>query len=200
MNPLNTPRHPHHFPNRPPAPFRCPDPRDRGACARFRLARKRHSPAVSSPPAAASGSAALWRELVLIRRDFNDLSAVLLKQSQVVTELLQLHAQPFVLSSLPVQVAPTPTVRDTSLAPQPRSGLVIDDDMAGNRASTVSVVHPETVPVAVSTPPHPSSISSPGVADSRQLSAVSAEPQTPTRRNKADEALPKLRGMFNRKR
>ncbi|KAJ7222759.1 hypothetical protein B0H12DRAFT_1151142 [Mycena haematopus] len=169
-----------------------PNPTDKAACARFRLARRRRASAQAapalpqSPPAA--DSVELWRQILSLHENFNELSSLVLKQGRIIDGLLQLHVSAAPLPLLPTQqedrgLDPSPT-------PQHLSGDVIDD-----------ITRP---PVLVT--PLPSAASPAPLPDSMPSSSRASEFHSPSypRSMRSGEdivpALPKLRGMFNRKR
>ncbi|KAJ7622474.1 hypothetical protein FB45DRAFT_927804 [Roridomyces roridus] len=180
----------HHAPSaRFPALSLFPNPKDKGACARFRLARKR-----------------LWQEIVSVRRHFNELSALVLQQSQLMTELLSAHARTGVVPPCPcpssfVATAAAGDSRNVPLAaPRPPSETVIADATLGPSVPGVSAL-PQADPMAGSTPVYSSSPSVSGKLDN-SLSSPAVSPAPPSHsssRRKADDSLPKLRGLFNRK-
>ncbi|KAJ7611580.1 hypothetical protein FB45DRAFT_940306 [Roridomyces roridus] len=202
MDPLT---HTRHTPSaRFPALSLFPNPKDKGACARFRLARKRRGPSHTMPSMPAAGNTAVWQEIVSVRRHFNQLSALVLQQSQLMTELLSAHARtgavpPCLCPSSLVATAAAGDSRDVVLAAPRPSDTVIADATLGPSVPGVSAL-PQADPIAGSTPVYLSTSVSGKLDNSLSSPAVSpAPPSHSSSRRKADDSLPKLRGLFNRK-
>lgn len=176
-------------------PLHFPNPTDKAACARFRLARRRRASAQTAPvfpqSSPANDSTELWRQIVSLRDNFNELSSLVLQQSRIIDGLLKLH--------VPAAALPLSSTQQEDhgidpsaapLAPQHSSGAVIDD-----------ITEP---PVPV-TPPRAAASPTP-LPDSLPSSSRASEIHSPShpRSMRSGEdivpALPKLRGMFNRKR
>ncbi|KAK7005465.1 hypothetical protein R3P38DRAFT_3604681, partial [Favolaschia claudopus] len=149
-----------------------PDPKDNAACARFRLARKRRS--------APSGEKQLWREMCSLWRHVNNLSSAMLEQSHHISRLMQ-----------------------TLTAPPPNSSPTYPEGDRGTHLTTPAArppPEPDTVTTDVSdntAPPGPSqpNATAPFAHSNQTASSVPSHPHV----RETELALPKLRGMFNRK-
>ncbi|KAK6974168.1 hypothetical protein R3P38DRAFT_3239846 [Favolaschia claudopus] len=186
---------PHYHSERPWAPSHFPDRNDRSACARFRLARKRRTYAASpsSSPAAISSEVKLWREVLSLRQQFNELSALMLEQAHNIAALLKLQDNsPPTLPSFLTQHKPT------AAHPIPESGDATID-IIGDEPAPVAQPLQSTVSDAP-IPPLPSATVPPlPIIQASEIPSSTAHSRPRPLRD-ADIALPKLRGMFNRTR
>ncbi|KAK7016001.1 hypothetical protein R3P38DRAFT_2994834 [Favolaschia claudopus] len=72
------------------SPGRFPNPRDKAACARFRLARKRRTSASHSLPASGfTCERQLWHEMHSLRLYVHGMSALMVEETKIVSQLLR---------------------------------------------------------------------------------------------------------------
>ncbi|KAK6984537.1 hypothetical protein R3P38DRAFT_3231804 [Favolaschia claudopus] len=191
------PRRSHYHSERPCVPSHFPDRNDRSACARFRLARKRRTYAASpsSCPAAISSEVKLWREVLSLRQQFNELSALMLEQAHNIAALLKLQDNsPPMLPSFLTQHKPPSTAAHSI----PESGDATID-IIGDEPAPVAQPLQSTVSDAP-IPPLPSATEPPlPIVQASEIPSSTAHSRPRPLRD-ADIALPKLRGMFNRTR
>ncbi|KAK7025288.1 hypothetical protein R3P38DRAFT_3194210 [Favolaschia claudopus] len=186
----SSPRPSRHHPLRRP---HFPDPTHKAACARFRLARKRRSTATSQPQ--------LWQELIGLWRHVNELSAAMLEQSRHISQIVQVLTQP------PPSLFPVYSEEDSGLcsttpaAPSPPEPDAITPDVIGDDVAPPRSSQPPSDSGAL---PSPANFAPtlPGYSSAPLATPTSPSVplrQTPRRTRDSDAALPKLRGIFNRK-
>ncbi|KAK6988186.1 hypothetical protein R3P38DRAFT_3229421 [Favolaschia claudopus] len=188
----SSPRPSHHRPLRRP---HFPDPTHKAACARFRLARKRRSTATGQPQ--------LWQELIGLWRHVNELSAAMLEQSRHISQIVQLLTQP-PPSLFPVRSEEDPGLCSTTpAAPSPPEQQdAIIPDVIGNDVAPPRSSQPPSNSGALTPSPADPAPTLPGSSRASQATPTSPSVplrQIPRRTRDADAALPKLRGIFNRK-
>ncbi|KAK7033741.1 hypothetical protein R3P38DRAFT_3264066 [Favolaschia claudopus] len=169
-----------------------PDPTNKAACARFRLTHKRCSTRAGQPQ--------LWQELAALWQHVNELSSAMLEQSRNFSQILQVLTQP------PPSLFPVHSEEDSGLCPTTLAAHPPPEQDAMAPDVIGDVVAPPRSPQppsdALAHPPADSAPTLPGY--SRTPLATSTSPsvplrQTPRRTRDSDAALPKLRGIFNRK-
>ncbi|KAK6974254.1 hypothetical protein R3P38DRAFT_3378718 [Favolaschia claudopus] len=189
------PRHPSHGTEH-RSPGRFPNPRDKAACARFRLARKRRTSASQSLPASGfTCERQLWHEMHSLRLYVHGMSALMVEETKIVSQLLRSFNE-MIAATLPSFQQPQqdrpPSMATQTVDPVAKSDVIGDDQtprpnfVQGSESSSPS--------------PHPGPQQfHPGPSVPRASDANPLPPPHSRPAQGGDLGLPKLRGMFNRK-